>query len=155
MANCCCYSMKVAGQKENVKEFIDVVQNDYSYDCEGNYHGECDRHLSKVFVKKIVACQENKEDECKKEILGHCAWSVYSAMTEGGYYTSRYKKEYGQNSHATTLKLESENLQLKIEVFSEESGLGFREHYLYDNGEAILEECIDECDDVAEREFSI
>ena len=143
MANCCTFNMVVAGRKENVEEFIEVLNSYYHYDENGEYRGTFDRHLCRVNGKEVVQRIDDKQGNCEIYVSGDCAWSIYSSMTEGGYYSRRYKKDYGDRSHATTLKLESRKLQLKIEVFSEEEGFGFREHYRYDNGDVIVEEVSD------------
>lgn len=63
-------------------------------------------------------------------------------MLKGGYYRdikTRYPKEF----RGTTLDKESKRLNLMIEVYSEECGEAFQEHYLFDNGDTIIDECVD------------
>ena len=135
--------MRIVGKKAAVDEFIKVVESDYHYSDEGVYRGSYDRHLSRIFNREVTSYIAEASGQCAAEISGDCAWSVYSCMTEGGYFSRRFFEDYSDRSHATTLKLESGKLGLEIEVFSEESGLGFREHFLYDNGETIIDECFD------------
>ena len=143
MANNCVFSMRIVGNKVSVDEFIKVVKSDYHYSDEGVYRGSFDRHLSRIFNREVISYIAEASGQCIAEISGDCAWSVYSCMTEGGYYSRRFLKDYSDRSHATTLKLESGKLGLEIEVFSEELGLGFREHFLFDNGETIIDACFD------------
>ena len=146
MANNCVFLMRISGDQASVDEFIKVVENDYHYNEDGRYQGTFDRHLSRIFSNEVIGYENDKFGICTAELVGDCAWSVYSCMTEGGYYSRRFLKEYRERSHATTLKLETGRLGLRIEVHSEEPGIGFKEHFLYDKGEEIINECLDiEC----------
>lgn len=138
MPNYCNYSMKVKGSATNVDEFIKIIQVDYDFDD----NGQCnvDRHFWRVFEADVT--DENIEDGYKEVIIqGYCAWSVYSCMFNGpNTYQSNHPDP---KDGGTTLPLESARLQLDIEVFSEESGDGFMEHYLIQNGEFEINDCVD------------
>ena len=140
MPNLCCFEMNVQGTKERVENFIKVIKANYDYNsdtCECDY----DRHLFRVFEADVFSDTINESNIRTIEIVGQCAWSVYSCMCEGGStYYNDFKTEKGFKG--TTLQKESA-LGLAIQVYSEESGCAFQEHFVYVNGETIAEECID------------
>lgn len=142
MPNYCYYSMCAIGSKDSIEEFIKVIQADYDY---GTMEFSYDRHFFRVF--------EADDDEIKKigphlyqvTISGNCAWSVSSCMFNDhstSYYAS-LKSRYPKDFRGTTLPIESERLNLNIEVFSEECGMCFQEHYVIINGDIIVRECVD------------
>ena len=139
MPNYCNYSMCVKCTKENVEEFVKVIKADYDYNnMQFTYH----RHMFRVFEAE---CNEIEEIDCgvyRTIINGYCAWSVATCMLEDGYYRDNRKK-FGINSRGTTLIKESDMLNLEIEVFSEECGCCFQEHYVFDNGEVLCDDCVD------------
>ena len=127
MANSCLYKMHVKGDVKNIEEFLRVM-TDYDYD----------RHFWRVFSAEAYGKIENEDGSFTYYIDGECAWAVYSCMLmkNGAYAT-------GDNEKDTSLQLESKRLNLEIEVFSEEEGMGFQEHFHYKNGEIITEESVD------------
>ena len=138
MPNYCNYSMKVNGTKANVDEFIKIIQTDYNFDDNGKCN--VDRHFWRVFEADVT--DEIIEDDFKSVIItGYCAWSVYSCMFDGPntYQSHHPNPEDG----GTTLPLESARLQLDIELFSEEPGCEFMEHYLIRNGEVEIDDCVE------------
>ena len=128
--------MQVQGKEENVDEFIKIIQSNYVYD----ENGKCnvDRHLWRVFEAYVE--DESIEDDIKTVMIsGDCAWSVYSCMCDGVH---TYQNQFiGRNG--TTLKIESERLRLAIEVYSEECGCCFMEHFVFVNGEQLVDDCVD------------
>lgn len=125
MANNCAYNMKVVGnRKEDVDEFLSMM--DYS-------HPE-----GKFFARIFEAYPYNFKEENGKYamfIAGDCAWSVYSCMCGGifTYYTDNQKND----NQITNLAIETKRLNLKVEIYSQEPGVGFAEHIIYDNGECV------------------
>lgn len=138
MPNYCSYTMRVAGKKkENVEEFIKVIQADYNYLAN---KFTAPRHLFRVFEAESEDIVENN-GKFSTMIYGNCAWSVYSCMMEGpATYYSDCIHEYNENFKGTTLVQESMLLNLDIEVFSKEPGIQFSEHYLIQNGEIIIDD---------------
>ena len=139
MPNYCDYSMCVKGTKENVEEFIKVIQADYDYN---NMKFNYKRHLFRVFEAHCDELEQLDEDVYQALISGYCAWSVSSCMLEHGYYRdikARHPKEF----RGTTLKKESKRLNLAIEVYSEECGCEFQEHYIFIDGQTKASECVD------------
>ena len=139
MPNYCNYSMCVVGKKENIEEFIKVIQADYDY---GNMVFNHDRHMFRVFEANHDEIEERYDGRYQTVINGYCAWSVSSCMLEGGYYKS-VKRDYPDNFKGTTLDRESERLNLSIEVYSEEPGCCFQEHYIITDGNIVCDECVD------------
>lgn len=140
MPNYCNYSMCVVGkQRKNVEEFIRVMNAGYDY---GTMEFDYDRHMFRVFEAVNDEIEERADGRFQTIINGYCAWSVSSCMLESGYY-GRVKRDYPDNFRGTTLPLESERLGVDIEVFSEESGMCFQEHYVIIDGEIACDECVD------------
>jgi hypothetical protein len=131
--------MCVVGKKENIEEFIKVIQADYDY---GNMTFNYDRHMFRVFEAYYDEIEERLDNMYQVVINGHCAWSVASCMLEGGYYHN-IKQRYPSEFRGTTLLLESKRLNLDIEVYSEESGCCFQEHYVIIKGDFVCDECVD------------
>ena len=143
MPNICSYAMQVKGKSENVKEFIKMIQVNYAFDDNGNCYNPdtkepVERHLWRVF-DAYVDEDITTGDERKVSLSGSCAWSVKSCMFEGfGTYQSQHP-----DGNGTTIPIESDRLQLTIEIFSEECGMCFMEHYVVVDGVVIIDECVD------------
>ena len=141
MPNYCNYLMFVKGRKENVEEFIKIIQADYNY---STMKFSYSRHLFRVFEASCEELELVDKDVYMATISGQCAWSVYSCMFSGkGTYYSKLKEDYTVSFKGTTLPLESKNLNLEIEAYSEESGMCFQEHYIIKNGCVNTKECVD------------
>lgn len=139
MPNYCDYSMCVKGTKANVEEFIKVIQADYDYNTmKFNYK----RHFFRVFEAHCDELEQLDEDVYQALISGYCAWSVSSCMLEYGYYRD-IKARYPNEFRGTTLKKESKRLNLAIEVYSEECGCEFQEHYIFIDGQTKASEYVD------------
>lgn len=147
MPNICFYSMCVIGKKESVEEFIKVIKADYDY---GTMEFTHDRHLFRVFEayeNNIEHIGQNVQGDDLYEVIinGECAWSVGCCMFDDGYhgYYADFKKRFPNDFRGTTIPIESKNLELSIEIFSEESGMCFQEHYMVVDGDVIVDECVD------------
>lgn len=139
MPNYCNYSMCVVGTQENIEEFIKVMKADYDYN---NMEFGHDRHMFRVFEAECDEIEERYDGRYQVVINGYCAWSVASCMLEDGYY-KRFEQEFADNFRGTTLVIESKILNLDIEVFSEESGCCFQEHYVIKKGDFVCEEDVE------------
>lgn len=171
MPNYCDFNMKIVGERKNIEEFISVLNSDYDYEpisprhiSGKNYplvHQPASpiyyttnayklesitgpRHMFRIFETYV----NRSEDEPNASyVSGYCAWSVYSCMFKGKYtyYNDFITEKHGKyiGFKGTTLPDESKNLNLKIEVYSEESGCAFMEHFLIDNGEILIDDCVD------------
>lgn len=142
MPNYCDYSMCVKGKKENIKEFIKVIQADYDYN---SMRFSFDRHMFRVFEANCEEIEQVGEDMYQAIINGYCAWSVSSCMLgEPHSYYARGKETYNEKIfRGTTLPLESERLGIDIEVYSSEIGMCFQEHYIIRNGIVEVDDCVD------------
>lgn len=128
MPNRCFYEMKIRGTKENVKEFIKILQADY----------HCQKFFWEIFDVTLIDSKfDNNENYAL--VCGNCAWSVYFCMFDG-VNTCNYEFP---NSKGTTLEKESERLNLTIEVFAEEPLSGIMEHYVFTNGNIVVKKCVD------------
>jgi len=139
MPNLCLYSMCAIGTKESLEEFIKVMQANYDY---GTMEFSYDRHLFRVFEAYYNEIEEIGENLYEVIIGGECAWSVGCCMFKGGYYDD-FKERFPNEFRGTTLPMESKRLNINIEVFSEECGCCFQEHYTIIDGKVIEDECID------------
>jgi hypothetical protein len=133
------YSMCVKGKKESIEEFIKVMQADYDY---GTMEFSYDRHFFRVFEANYEEIEQLDLDEYQVIINGYCAWSVSSCMFKSYYYRD-LKERYPNEFRGTTLQSESIRLGLDIEVYSEECGCCFQEHYVILNGAVTVEESVD------------
>lgn len=156
MPNYCDYEMKVRGNIDDVQEFYErMINYDHKphfwrvfsadiYDISDSALTHEESKIGKTgeegagkrnefwdSVKKDI-----KNDVVSVKISGYCAWSVETCMGESGY-----AKDCPEDS--TSLQESSEELHLMIEVYSREPGMGFAEHYLYNNGEEIENETAD------------
>lgn len=119
MANNCLFDIKITGEFFDVKELCEMIS---------------EHQLGRVFSFDLTTDIERTSVENIYSVLGcgDCAWSVLCAM----------RKDYCFPS----LESESERLNLVIELFSAEPGIGFQEHVLIKKG--LVE--IDEVEDYAE-----
>lgn len=134
MPNYCNYEMKIKGDKDAIKRVVDCLKAKY------NYHAgtkPSHKHFCRVFQ---VEYKMESDNVCF--IYGNCAWSVYSCMLNGEntYYNS-IKKDHKDIFMGTTLLEQSKDCE--IEVFSEEEGMGFSEHYRLKNGKYLVDETVD------------
>ena len=115
MANNCDYNMRVRGAKENVYEFHKRMR-DY----------DSPNHLFGMFDADIYDEFQNEDGTTTIDICGQCAWSIESCCRASGY-----------SNGIDLFEVNTRELGLKLECWSNEEGMCFQEHYLYDNGEII------------------
>lgn len=130
MANICIFNLKAVGTKKNLEKFYKEVHADY--DSNNNvcvYEGEVVARMGyrMQFDRYFDECYEDNTIET----FGDCAWSVSNCMLEN------HGELYGN------LRDWTKRLKIKIEAYSEEAGVGFAEHYLYDSGNCIIREVVD------------
>lgn len=148
MPNYCNYDLRAVGTKKDLETFYKEFAADYQYDldtgklirCE--YEGEpVEHHLFRnwdVYPNLEDAIHEEwYPDGYFMEVAGYCAWSVYTCMFDGPH---TYYADRPEGSKGTHLLEMSKRLSVDIEIFSEESGVGFAEHYLIKSGELIISE---------------
>ncbi len=115
MANDCCFKMKLVGDKKDRDAWLKKME---SYDEDNHFH--------RIFWTEVY-----DEDEEATYIAGDCAWSVESCCRSG--YTGG----------VDLLEKNSKDLNLTVEIWTTEPGMGFQEHYIYDKGECEEDECVD------------
>lgn len=162
MPNYCNYGMKIKGKKENVDKMISYLQADYEYikakniapnlfeedDIEYYKLDKCtaDKHFFRVFeAEHDKDSDEEREDGMVAAyVQGYCAWSVHSCMFSGPhtYYTD-WNQCKCDDFRGTHMQQATKDLGLVVEIFSEESGCCFMEHFVVDKGEIIENECVD------------
>lgn len=91
---------------------------------------EEENHFHRIFNAYI-----DEEEEDYMEISGDCAWSIESCC-----------RAYGYSNGIDLLSVNSKELELNVEIYSQESGMAFEEHYLYKKGECLVNECVPWCE---------
>ena len=137
MPNLCDYEMKITGSKRAINRVIECLKADYNYNAGKPSH----KHFFRVFD-----CWGDDEDfidegngKFSKIVFGDCAWSVSSCMLSGEFsYYNDVKKSNKDIFMGTDLREQSKDCI--IEVFSEEGGMGFSEHYLFKDGVCYIDD---------------
>ena len=146
MPNYCDYELKIKGEKENVMKVVSYLQADYSYE---NGYSNCtaDKHFFRVFEADTAYEQIEDDGLFSVVVYGYCAWSVYCCMFKGvhTYYndwTEGKKAKLNEPFKGINMEDITKELNLTVEIFSSEPGVGFMEHYLVENGEILVNECV-------------
>lgn len=139
MPNLCNYEMMIQGSKDAIQNVIDCLKADYNY-----HEGKpAHRHFFRVFDCFDEQEMEDWDGEgtYTMYVFGDCAWAVHCCMCddEGTYYDD-VKKEHPDIFMGISLREASELYDCDIEVYSEEWGCGFTEHYLYRKGVCVIDE---------------
>lgn len=142
MANNCFVRMAVRGTRENIEEFIQRLNANYNY-------------TDGIFTHKphfwgVLGIVDNQEDDFDEKtntatntIWLDCKWSVYSSLlgSDHSYYADGKKREEaGKENYGTCLEETSKELDLDIEIISEECGIGFMEHLRITKGDIVIDE---------------
>lgn len=136
MPNICSFSLKVKGKKNNVDTFIKIMQCEY--DCQKNEFSY-GAHFSRIFDAYVESIVE-VDGETYAVISGSCAWSVYSCMFSG---THTYYDDFCEEDNRVTHIEEITSLyDLVVEIYSEEPGCCFQEHYIVDAGSILESETV-------------
>lgn len=120
MPNYCAYSMKITGNKADCKKFVDKM-NDYNEE----------NHFYRIFGAEVYD-EYGTEDKYTMYLYGDCAWSLESCCRASGY-----------SDGVDLFEVNTADLQLEMEAWSQEPGVGFEEHYVYDKGTCLVDECAD------------
>lgn len=154
MPNICTAFMNVRGYAPNVDEFLKILQADYSYykdrnkpDCTWCADPKNFTHIPHFFrVFEAIPFAEVWHSGVYKciSVDVEVAWSIYCCMFNGptSYYADFEKDHHGQH-FASHILAESKRLQLEIEIWSYEPGMGFQEHYKICSGILVKDECFD------------
>lgn len=90
-----------------------------------------ENHFYRIFGADIFETGDEGNNYFVK-ICGNCAWSIESCGRASGYSGGK-----------DLFEINTRDLHLSVEVYSEEPGFEFQEHYLYKDGECIVNECVD------------
>lgn len=147
MPNWCVFEINVVGPKEGVEYMLNVLKSGYSYSSDPPKI-DFKEHVFRTYIDGYAFDKEDDQygDYVHYQIWGDCAWSVYCCMLDkqGNWsYYGRLKESYPDTFKGTTLIDLSARFGLIIEIWSEEPGMCFREHYIIQNGVMIVDECID------------
>lgn len=121
MANYCRYEMKIKGTRESCEQWFERM-------C----HDDDPKHFRRLFEPVNIDEQGGSESEYYMILSGDCAWSLETCCRKSGY--SIGKDLFAENSR---------ELHITMEAYSSEPGIGFQEHYIYQNGECIADKCVD------------
>lgn len=131
MPNICTAVVYARGRKDSIDEFIKILQSDYEYGCnkmDVPYISHVP-HFFRVFEAHVFDRRQlyGLVDFCAISI--ECAWSVFCCMFPGPftYYDDFVKREMPK--YYSNIILESKRLQLDVEIYSREPGVGFQEQY--------------------------
>ena len=134
MANICSFSMFVRGEVENIISFYNAMQQN------GN-----------IYMGRGADAEINLDEEDKRDnIDGWCKWSIQSALIDNAESMRNNPKMWWWGDDVDPSKLEFITLweackkwNIDMEVYSEESGCEFQEHYMCVNGDIVCEECVE------------
>lgn len=132
MPNLCDYELKIRGSKEAIQRVVDCLKANYNYDTGEVPH----EHFFRVFSATESDLVKNKDGTFTQDIYGDCAWSVEECMVSKGGYYGKLKRSHPKLFKGTTLAKQSRDCE--IEVFSEEPGMRFSEHFLFKNGNCLV-----------------
>ena len=128
--------MKIKGSKNAIRRVIACMKADYNYLAGKPAH----KHFFRVFdVGDDEPIIDNGDGTFTKWVWFDCAWSVNSCMCSGAFsYYNDCKANHPDIFMGTTIAEQSHDCE--IEIFSEEEGMGFSEHYLFRNGECLIDD---------------
>jgi hypothetical protein len=131
MANICSFVMKVRGNKEDIEQFYKAVNQE-----------------GKIWMGRGAETDLTFKEDGAAFLSGWCKWSVVSALIDNAISMrtepERWYHEPGEEEHEyITLYEACKRWNLVMEVYSEEGGCQFQEHFLCDKGEVICEECVE------------
>lgn len=134
MANLCSFSMKVRGEHDNIKKFYNaMIQKGTIY-------------MGRGADAEIVY----EDEDGTAQIDGWCKWSVVSAMVSNAEDMRSHPERWWWGDHIDPKNIEFITLfeackkwNIDMEVYSEEGGCCFQEHYVFVDGDLICEECVE------------
>lgn len=134
MANVCSFSMLVKGNVDNIHKFYNAMSQ-----------------IGDIYMGRgaDAEIQIDEEEGCAN-IDGWCKWSVQSAMVTNAE-SMRSKPDmwyWGDGVDVNRLEFITlfeacQRWNLDMEVYSEEGGCCFQEHYVVINGDLVCDECVE------------
>ena len=120
MANDCYFEMKIKGTRRDCEAWVKRMM----YSSEPN-------HFYRVYSADVYDYIVNGDENWQMFICGECAWSLFAC--------SHNNIAEDEDLFAVNTK----ELNLVMEAYSSEPGVGFQEHYIYDHGECKVSEEVD------------
>lgn len=138
MANICSFSMAVKGKKENIEQFINMIEQKGTI------------WMGRGAVIHSQDVEELEDGKYRYQIDGDTKWSIQSSLIDNAVSMRTEPDKWGFGDDVDKTKLSfvtlleaCEQLELAMEVYSEECGIGFQEHFVFDDGELIEHEVVD------------
>lgn len=129
MANLCCYELNAVGRKECIDYLVNVLNAHYNY-TKNEFNFKEHVYRNDVSDYEIDNCGMMSHIQ----LWGECAWSVLCCMIDN---------KHSELNRIVSLQELSKRYGLYIEIWSEEPGIGFKEHFKIINGNLIINECHD------------
>ena len=133
MANLCSFSMYVRGSHGDIEQFYNAMSQ------KGN-----------IYMGRGAEAEIVWDDDDAAAIDGWCKWSVISSLVDNAISmrTEPNKWAWGDEDKAKDLEFITlfeacKKWNLSMEVYSEESGCCFQEHYVCVNGDVLIDDCVD------------
>ena len=131
MANLCSLLMKVRGNKEDIIQFHKALNQE-----------------GKIWMGRGAETDLVFEEDGAAFMQGTCKWSVISALVDNAISMRNEPNLWAfsdedKDLEFITLFEACKKWNLIMEVYSEESGCEFQEHFICDKGDVICEECVE------------
>lgn len=133
MANLCSFLMRVRGSMGDIEQFYNAMMQNGT-----------------IYMGRGAEASLDWEDDNVAMINGCCKWSVQSAMVDNAISMrtnpDRWYWGDGKSSEGLefiTLFEACKKWNIVMEVYSEECGCEFQEHYICDKGDVICNECVE------------
>lgn len=134
MANICDFSMCVKGAHDDIEKFYNAMSQN------GN-----------IYMGRGADAEIQYEDEDNVAFIdGWCKWSIQSAMIDNAISMRTEPDMWYFGDNVDKSKLEFITLieackkwNIIMEVYSEETGCCFQEHFIIRNGDVEVDECVD------------
>jgi hypothetical protein len=133
MANLCSFLMKVRGHKDDIIQFHKALTQD-----------------GKIWMGRGADADLKFDGDDAAVMSGTCKWSIQSALIDNAISmrTDSRKWYFGEGLSSKdfefiTLYEACERWNLVMEVYAEECGCQFQEHFICDKGDDICNDCVD------------
>lgn len=131
MANLCSFLMKVRGDKEDIIQFHKALNQE-----------------GKIWMGRGAETDLTFEEDGAAFMQGCCKWSVISALVDNAISMRTGPNKWAfsdedKDLEFITLFEACKKWNLIMEVYSEECGNEFQEHFICDKGEIICDECVE------------
>jgi hypothetical protein len=132
MANLCSFLMKVRGNKEDILQFYKALTQD-----------------GKIWMGRGAGADLEFEGEDLATLTGTCKWSIQSALIDNAISMRTDSRSWyfgeglsSKDFEFVTLYEACERWSLVMEVYAEECGCQFQEHFVCDKGEVLCDDCV-------------